>query len=755
MKIFSKIILFGVVFLNTTPFNLFGQSYYDRTNSHLKERIDYYTNILFETDNGNNPLTYISGDYKLNQDTLNALIDKQVSYEKHAIRNRWGLNVSGGYTYNSTYAPIDEEFFAYKNKAQATLSWDLKDSPIIGVRPKIETVELEGDIEKLSAQKNQNEIIYEKIILKIDDKYDIINQSLLLLRRDILNDMLRTYETMYQHSDANLETLYEINHEKQSIDNFISQLQLSESFDTVDIKAENFDLLKFYRVSDSLMTDLALKNNTENNISKKEIEILTNKIKQSTYLKDIGLSPFVRYQYLTYTDSYSNRNNLQAGINLTLPISGHYKSEQRAIRQKQYIAENKIGYNKENILLEAETLLKQHKKLAQSMQSILYKMLGYRILSYNNSYTSEVKPNTVNGLNTIKTIDKYVTQLIEFFTVRENYEKQLAAIQLFLNGASWGEFCSEELFSVNSNVKSATTGAYVWTRQHSVEPAKYVAEQLWSNNISTAYIGYSSEKKEEHYNSLISEISKYGIKSELCITSIKLSLEEEPQILDYLDKLLVIDGFSGIQLDIEPHQKSDWDNNKEFYLEHLLNMVKTTRDWCVKHNKTLSIALPYTYPESFYANIYPYVDRIIVMMYNKKVDTIIEKLSEHTFFGDKSNKYEIAIRPEDFIGNRDDDYRILLTLEQTKGISIESLSTLSAVKKLSPKIKKDTTNRYSLILDNTVTNLSTESIKTKIGSLNYKIFSVKDLQGNIIIEVSNIPSETEAIRFFGTLIRDK
>ena len=106
--------------------------------------------------------------------------------------------------------------------------------------------------------------------------------------------------------------------------------------------------------------------------------------------------------------------------------------------------------------------------------------------------------------------------------------------------------------------------------------------------------------------------------------------------------------FSGIHLDVEPHQFSDFKDNRKDYLYKLINLVKTNKE------KYSDIEFSYDIPfwlddeieyqnetKACYKHIIDFADRVFIMSYRDKADKMLNVSIDEINYAKEQNKSEI------------------------------------------------------------------------------------------------------------------
>ncbi|MEG2336761.1 MAG: hypothetical protein RSC04_03355, partial [Bacteroidales bacterium] len=726
--------------------------YYDTLNKHTLQYLKHFDSTLLSR----YPKPHFDPDSILvwsDTSYLYASIDKQVNFAEKAIRRHWGLAASGMYTYNSSFAPsFDEEDMFYKQRVQASLSWDLMQSSLIGSKPKLAEAQIEGELQKMNIANKQIQLAYESSLNYINDKYRNILYRLLKERESLILEILSIYEAMYHNGDVKIEVLYEYNYQKQIVQNALSLMNIYKDKPQRNIGPP----LDYPKVDIQKYLALLAQKDPKMGIARKEIELIDTKIAQMGYINDMSIAPFLRYQYYSYPN-IQNKTNLQAGISVLFPISSHYKAEKMAVKQREEMLQYDLQSIANNTKNKALELYQDHLRLIQKLQTCLFEMLHCRVSVLYNSYVLNMNPQAINSLQALKTIDEYMVKNLAYFALRQNFEKHLMQFRLLVAGAPLEDFTEIQKFHRKLTLSDKKISIYLWSPEYKKVDPPLLANQAWQNNISNVYIGYKASTPIAYYNPLIENNARYDITSEMIVSNTELILKDSAEIENYIHRIDSIHGIVGIHLNIEPHQLPQWNERQTEYLAALVRVIDIVRAWCDQRGLTLSASFPHNYPVEFYQAIDKKLDNLTIMLFNKSVETIFEEIEKHPYFSLPSTKFELAIRPEDFLFNYQNEIDRLQANEHIQSLAIESFGTLMSVNLRQPQLSQASDGTYTLTINSFdfVTNSLTEAqIKQQIKDPSIKIKTQHTLTSQQL-ELSNIPSKKKAIDLFGIIVRDK
>jgi hypothetical protein len=128
----------------------------------------------------------------------------------------------------------------------------------------------------------------------------------------------------------------------------------------------------------------------------------------------------------------------------------------------------------------------------------------------------------------------------------------------------------------------------------------------------------------------------------------KNSLAEnpDPDGVKELAETIILQGFDGVQFDIEPHTFNDWDSQKDVYLSNIIQVLQTFEQAADGYLK-ISISLPVFYPEDFLSKLEPLVDEVVLMAYERKnLESIVNAIQEEVKI--LGPKLSLALRTQEF-----------------------------------------------------------------------------------------------------------
>lgn len=276
-------------------------------------------------------------------------IDRWVKSLKRTHSAKTGLDAGTSYEYKQGgHQGNDEydEFLAYSHRVQASITWNITNSGLIGRKNFNEKANLLGEQKKLIAEKEINaELIKEATVRQIE----IINAY--------YNNMVKSKELLY---DAMIELQeYLVKHEKSTPFNMLElkykRTLLQNNLRTTDKQRNGIFDTESYLSYQQTFNPEEIDSLANLSYGFKEWEvtkrILENEAKSYTYVSDMKIAPFARANY--YNRSVmSNPNQFtgHVGVAISLPLSGAAKAKRDEARQRSKLHDFRLNHIKEGVL---------------------------------------------------------------------------------------------------------------------------------------------------------------------------------------------------------------------------------------------------------------------------------------------------------------------------------------------------------------------------------------------------------------------
>lgn len=193
---------------------------------------------------------------------------------------------------------------------------------------------------------------------------------------------------------------------------------------------------------------------------------------------------------------------------------------------------------------------------------------------------------------------------------------------------------------------------YMWSAPFGEHSSSTIVDFINDQGIDNAIISMNqSHTSRINKMAVINTLNSQGKSIEAMLSKNSIIDASDDAILDYVESV-----FSGsfnfsaidrIHLDIEPHVRDDWHDNKTAYLDKYMNMLDIIKNYADENGVGISVSIPLHYPIEYTNQIFDAVDIVYFMAYeNVSVSHITRKTSE--YLPTYRSKINIALRTNDF-----------------------------------------------------------------------------------------------------------
>ncbi|MDR1755756.1 MAG: hypothetical protein LBR65_02195 [Culturomica sp.] len=665
---------------------------YDTESGRLRKAIAVLDSTLFPASKkapAVAPALFTQAPHLLN-DVAQRAIDAAAQASINSLRMPEGLDLQTGYTYSRSVggivlADIDEDW-SYRNRFQLGVSWDLRQYKGFGNRLKRQLIHDQAALDKMHMAAQVKQTALQETLNSTLEKYDSHLLSVLNNRIYICDVLLSLYEGLYRTGDIAIDKLFDISYRKKTLEG-VSET-LSAAIPATGLYSE--DAFVFFRVNENRYRSL-LANNEDVVIHAKEWEMENKKAESFSYWNEIRVIPFARYQYLDYTTSRSHVSNGQIGVNAVFPLYNKARHDKLQSNRQLVILQETLRQQEASVQRQGADNLNSYRRTEQRLKSLLWDLQRYENEFRIWHYRHIAENISASGIRALELLDRYLESLYTFYTVRIDYERQLQHIKHLAADEDFAAFVSLEYVDRTSAIITKPLSAYVWSKQHSaVENWDDMLFFAHACRIERLYIGYNQQLPNLHYHNLTALLARNRISPYVCISHTELLKETPEKINEYFRNLIRLPGLKGIHIDIEPHQFPDWKEQSEKYLQDLLSLLSIAKECAGSNELDLTIALPATYPPSFYEEITPYISGITLMIYNKSdLQTVLTTVQDIVSLPVSQKQIEVAIRPEDYIPDYLSAVNQLHKNERIASVALESLATLDEVIQRKPAIHQE------------------------------------------------------------------
>ncbi|MBC7695853.1 MAG: hypothetical protein H7141_10465 [Burkholderiales bacterium] len=555
-----------------------------------------------------------------------------------------GLHATVNYQENFNNPIVDpEEFVVFKRRAIAGFDWDILSNGFYEsrVRNKIlklnyETLEKKQQTEKLNAFQNAQTtqiIVYFNI-----KKIEILNA-----RKNLNNKQIPVIEKLWD-----IKHITKDNYLKaiQNTTDINAQYNIYQNYNQARANGKTFDFE--LPILDINIHQLLQKANISTFDSTATDASRLAKY-QSSYLKDVSLKAYTRYNYYdVYNSSQPNRSYISVGMNLSMPLAFNQKD-----KKAFYLLQQQLTTTKEEIDsvdFEASILNKYYEyqyKLKQ-FKNLYHKRLVFEELLRTERVKQQLDDMEFNPNTALFILDDYWSNAIELIDLKQDLYKIILDLKTGMPKVQISEYTSPLNLS-NLNIASSNPpfkAVYIWSDAFKNNSQTVINEYCKVNEFNPLLISYNPGKA---YVMQISDfISKnHNTPVHLMIGSNKLLQTGITGFLDTLKMNMNLLYIKGIHLDIEPHTFTDFKENKEQYFKKYIQVLKQAKEFTDKNKLELSVSIPLNYPEDVLTVLNTLCNYVYLMAYeNVDPDFISRKTLEEKAI--LKSKCVLALRTKDF-----------------------------------------------------------------------------------------------------------
>ena len=367
---------------------------------------------------------------ELNIDSIfNSSMNYLVNMQKSLFDAKTGVSIKLSYNHqtgvNPTYYSDEDNDYPFRNRVQASLDWDILESSIVGRKIAHEIFEIENLQHSYKFQQEQQGVVKDKKFLTSEDRWDLIISFICLQRVNLLNEMLRLREHLY---DSHRVLYSDIAHMQIEI---LKAKSLMVKKD-VSIISESMQLIDLDKYKTNLLLDtLGLFNiYLDNNLDLKQYELeqkLLHLNKQlSSYVRQMDINVFVKAQYHGKVIGSSDKGKMDFGISAKFPLTLEHRKRRSAIDSEISINKREQIYAKEGLIAmynkQIEGLTHINSKLIAGIETL--KPIKKNILNHKEMYQN----NVLSLEEVILQYDAYLMLLANIYSTIKEREMLIESI---------------------------------------------------------------------------------------------------------------------------------------------------------------------------------------------------------------------------------------------------------------------------------------------------------------------------------------
>lgn len=573
--------------------------------------------------------------------------------EAQQLKSNHGVSFRGGYTSDNLADKTNDP------NAYLELSWDLWRQGYSGNKHLAQSLEYKANIAGLQAQLAQQKLNFQCRNYSLNQTFSGLLSRLLTLKLALMEPVYNIEQRAYFKSWSYLDDLLVSDEDIRLLRQELEYLHSDPYRDTslnqtlnapvidIDIKA----LIKLIREDDRL--------HTINSLQKKALAE-----KSDSYDKD-RLRVFLRKQFNV---GNTNDDGVVAGVRFSIPLES----------SRNQAEEYRLAHIDQQTELETWEKITRTRAAYLSLRDQLQRTVKqqYRVLRSQERLRRtliERKYNNDIQLATAAThLRSYLDANIELVRAKEElYRRTNNVFYVAAVNVKPELIHSSTLQENNYRARTGERSIYLWSKGFNYYSNEQIFDFLQAKSIKRVLLTAGSAVKREKMQSFIQQAELKQIKVESIIGPNKLFFNEHHQAA-----AIAVEAASSlsdaVHLDIEPHTFPEYKQNKTAYLNQYIAMLRTIREQ--SPDITLTVAVPFHWPENIYATLDTLVDRVYIMAYGStKPETILRRL-QPAIKNMSAEKIVTVLRTTDF----SDEWQIekmISTLQQRTGLQKFSLHT--------------------------------------------------------------------------------
>jgi len=186
---------------------------------------------------------------------------------------------------------------------------------------------------------------------------------------------------------------------------------------------------------------------------------------------------------------------------------------------------------------------------------------------------------------------------------------------------------------------------YVWSESLLNYETEFLIKYALNNEFDRLFLS-QGQLSNEVVLQAVKNYQREGASVYRLVGKNSLAENPDPDGVKELAEIIILQGFDGVQFDIEPHTFNDWDSQKDVYLNNIIQVLQTFEQAADGYLK-VSISLPVFYPEDFLSKLEPLVDEVVLMAYERKnLESIVNAIQEEVKI--LGPKLSLALRTQEF-----------------------------------------------------------------------------------------------------------
>lgn len=332
----------------------------------VRSTIDNISSMMYQSDKPSaiGELQRSSGESSAAQsieDWGNAKIKSHTSNSGLVLRAGYDLKFGEGSD------DIYDDFYSYKHRFNAILSWDILNSGLVGRREVERRVALESEKLRLESYSAQSaEAIYAQKAVQEQVLEGYLN-NVYAAKIELYTSLLSLLESLYTQGQST----------KIEITEAELQIELTRSLLCgTTIEVEHLLNIEEYTSKQQQIDQLSIESMVANNASVESSrineELLSNEAEETVYWREVSVSPYVKAQNYSNTSFASSRLTANIGVSATLPIMSGTKSRRTEIKSQKALVENRSSMMASSLRIDIEEIAAQLNRNLEQLMSMAY-----------------------------------------------------------------------------------------------------------------------------------------------------------------------------------------------------------------------------------------------------------------------------------------------------------------------------------------------------------------------------------------------
>lgn len=572
----------------------------------------------------------------------------------------------------------DDDFGSQRQTGTIGLIWDVIDEGMLEQRQLAREIELKRELAGLLYSQQRLLELYPCRDAAIVSYFAVRHLELAKARVAILTPYIELFRTLYFSGKIFVDDLYEVENLQQKnrllVERYTRLVEGSAACSTNDVS--QFFPATLFDVNLPLFLEQSRSGGIADRAAALETEIQKNR-NDSFY--DIDLQLFAKASIYDDHDTGSG-NDLKVGAELRVPL---FDGTDRRLKGEEFRIQQKYAQRGQEICLELTQRVDAYRKRLEDVANVFYRglILEERLRRSFHVMEKRTAPSDVGPVfDVTENLLKFLDARTEMLILQESCYRQ--ALHLL---AEAGLEYSADLFKPFSpaatmvRARQGERSVYLWSDTFNRLSNPTILDFCKAKGVGRVLVSAGRKSDQRKLLTFLRSARDKGVAQELMFSANEwIFPENADEAAKRVRKFLAL--CSNIHLDIEPHTLKDYKSRRQEYWDMYLQLVNGLAEHVHRAGGQLSVSLPTHVDSALVQHLLPMVDRIHVMAYGRTTVASLQK-GFKSFTGVEKEKLAVALRPEDFPGERAFEVFIDQVIPETgiKQISIHALNQYLAL----------------------------------------------------------------------------